>query len=173
MLAFSRKGDSSHSPHDLCGLVDKALELAASDYELKRPLETGQIVIERQYETDTPPVPCNDSEIEQVLLNLLRNAVHAIGEQARDRPGRVVLRVARDGERGRIDVVDNGPGMPEAVRRRAFEPFFTTKEPGVGTGLGLSVSYFIVTRNHGGRLTIESGQAGTRVSILLPLEDRL
>jgi signal transduction histidine kinase len=117
-------------------------------------------------------VPCNDSEIEQVLLNLLRNAVHAIGEQARDRPGRVVLRVARDGERGRIDVVDNGPGMPEAVRRRAFEPFFTTKEPGVGTGLGLSVSYFIVTRNHGGRLTIESGQAGTRVSILLPLEDR-
>ncbi len=172
MLAFSRTGDSSHVPHELPRVVDKALELAASDYELKRPLDSGEIVIERRYEADLPPVPCNDSEIEQVLLNLLRNAVHALSDAPGDRPGRIVVGVGREGEMGRIDVIDNGPGMSETVRRRAFEPFFTTKEPGVGTGLGLSVSYFIVMRNHGGRLSIDTGEAGTRVSVLLPLEDR-
>jgi len=67
-------------------------------------------------------------------------------------------------------VEDNGPGMPPEVQRRAFEPFFTTKPPGVGTGLGLSVSYFIITRSHDGQMRLESrpGQ-GTRFIIELPV----
>ena len=83
----------------------------------------------------------------------------------------IVLRTAFDGDRARIEVEDNGPGIPESVRKRIFEPFFTTKEVGVGTGLGLSVSFFIVTENHGGELSVESlpGQ-GARFIMRLPLE---
>ena len=70
----------------------------------------------------------------------------------------------------RIEVEDNGPGMPPEVQRRVFEPFFTTKPPGVGTGLGLSVSYFIVTRSHKGRMRVESAPGeGTRFIVELPV----
>ena len=70
-----------------------------------------------------------------------------------------------------IEVEDNGPGMPEAVRKRVFEPFFTTKGVGFGTGLGLSVSYFIITENHNGTMTLESMPgSGTKFVIRLPLE---
>ena len=71
----------------------------------------------------------------------------------------------------RVEIEDNGPGMEAAVRKRIFEPFFTTKTVGVGTGLGLSVSYFIVTENHGGTLTVSSTPgAGSRFTILLPVK---
>ena len=71
----------------------------------------------------------------------------------------------------RIEVEDNGPGMAPAVQRRIFEPFYTTKPPGVGTGLGLSVSYFIVTRGHGGRMWVESEPgAGAKFIVELPCE---
>jgi signal transduction histidine kinase len=71
----------------------------------------------------------------------------------------------------RIEVADNGSGMEEKVRRRAFEPFFTTKNAGEGAGLGLSVSYFIITNNHGGTFTVESKSGeGTIFTILLPID---
>ena len=69
-----------------------------------------------------------------------------------------------------ISIKDNGPGMPESVRKRIFEPFFTTKSPGVGTGLGLSVSYFIITKNHHGEMIANSVDGeGTEFIIKLPL----
>ena len=69
-----------------------------------------------------------------------------------------------------IEVEDNGPGMAEETRKRVFEPFFTTKGVGLGTGLGLSVAYFIVTNNHGGSMRVESAQgSGTRFVISLPV----
>jgi signal transduction histidine kinase len=72
-----------------------------------------------------------------------------------------------------IEVEDNGPGMDEETRKRAFEPFFTTKEVGHGTGLGLSVSYFIITENHGGTMLLNSSPgSGTRFSIRIPFEHR-
>jgi signal transduction histidine kinase len=71
----------------------------------------------------------------------------------------------------RLDITDNGPGMPENIRRRVFEPFFTTKPVGVGTGLGLSVSYFIITENHGGKMSVSSMPGeGTTFTIILPIE---
>ena len=70
-----------------------------------------------------------------------------------------------------MEIEDNGPGMDEETRKRIFEPFFTTKGPGAGTGLGLSVSYFIITKNHRGEMEVESElQKGTRFTIRLPLE---
>jgi signal transduction histidine kinase len=69
----------------------------------------------------------------------------------------------------RVEIEDNGPGMDEATRKRVFEPFFTSKPPGVGTGLGMSVSYFIITEDHGGTLSVESASGGgTRFVIRLP-----
>ncbi len=79
-----------------------------------------------------------------------------------------ILRTFSRGSLVRIEIEDNGPGMDEAVRRRAFEPFFSTKEPGMGTGLGLSVSYFIITDNHHGAMSVEStaGRGSTFISTL-------
>ena len=90
------------------------------------------------------------------------------------RTPRFGLRVLRDEDMVRVEIEDNGPGMDEATRKRAFEPFFTTKPPGSGTGLGLSVSYFIVTEDHGGTVTVESSPgAGTRFVIRLPIAGKL
>jgi signal transduction histidine kinase len=83
---------------------------------------------------------------------------------------RIAIGYDADTDRARIEIEDNGIGMDEATRKRAFEPFFTTKPPGRGTGLGLSVAYFIIVENHGGELSVEStpGQ-GTKFTILLPV----
>ncbi len=83
-----------------------------------------------------------------------------------------VLRTHFDKERGMVcvEIEDNGPGMDEKTRKRVFEPFFTTKSVGVGTGLGLSVSYFIVTENHGGEMSVESSPGnGAKFVVLLPV----
>lgn len=86
---------------------------------------------------------------------------------------RFVLRVLGDEKMVRVEIEDNGPGMDEATRKRVFEPFFTTKPPGSGTGLGLSVSYFIITEDHGGIMTVESNPgAGSRFIIQLPVEGK-
>ena len=86
-------------------------------------------------------------------------------------PRRIILRTRRDGEFARVEVEDNGPGMDEATRKRAFEPFYTTKEAGVGTGLGLSVSYFIITEQHKGTIGVTSlAGGGCRFIIQLPLK---
>jgi len=79
------------------------------------------------------------------------------------------LGVAPDGPWIRVTIEDNGPGLDEEIRRRIFEPFFTTKPVGAGTGLGLSVSYFIITENHGGKMTVQAAEGGgTRFIIRLP-----
>ena len=168
MLEFSRRSESRRSPVDLAVLLDKALELARNDYDMSRQYDFKRITVERDYAPDIPKAPCTATEIEQVMLNLLRNAAQAMSPATPD----PVIRVstALDGGMARIEVADNGPGMDEATRKRVFEPFFTTKEVGVGTGLGLSVSYFIITNNHGGTFEVESEPGkGTTFIIRLPL----
>ena len=87
---------------------------------------------------------------------------------------RFVFRILREGEHLRVEVEDNGPGMSEDIRRRVFEPFFTTKPVGEGTGLGLSVSYFIVVENHGGTLEVDSAPGrGTVFTMTLPITPRV
>ena len=84
----------------------------------------------------------------------------------------IVLRLQREGRFVRIEVEDNGPGMDEDTRKRVFEPFFTTKAVGVGTGLGLSVSYFIITSHHRGSMSVETAPGRGACFILrLPIED--
>ncbi len=173
MLDFSRRSESKRRICDLAAIADKALALAQNDYDLKKSYDFKRIRVDREYAADIPAVHCTETEIEQVLLNLLRNAAQAMAEA---RPPveepRIAIRLSRRPGSLRIEVEDNGPGMPPEVQRRAFEPFFTTKAPGVGTGLGLSVSYFIVTKGHGGAMRLESKPgSGSCFIIDLPAEE--
>ncbi|MHC1752217.1 PAS domain S-box protein [Humidesulfovibrio sp.] len=175
MLDFSRRSESRRCLCKLPAIIDKAVELASSDYDLKKSYDFKRIQIERDIAPHLPGINCTETEIEQVLLNLLRNAAQAMGTvQPPLEAPRINIRAWASIDAVHVEVCDNGPGMSQAVQRRIFEPFFTTKPPGVGTGLGLSVSYFIVTKGHGGSLTVSScpGQ-GACFTLLLPLEGPL
>ncbi len=170
MLDFSRKTDVRHTSCQVSNLVDKSLALAAQDYDLKKKYDFKQIRIVKEYDPDLPLVVCAPTEIEQVLLNLLGNAAHAMStvEKPHD-PPQITIRVKKEDDYVTTEIEDNGPGMDEQTRKRAFEPFFTTKPKGIGTGLGLSVSYFIITQNHGGTFTVDSIYGkGTKFIFQLP-----
>ena len=172
MLSFARKSDANFSEHHLDDLLERTLELAVTDYDLKKNYDFKKIDIIRKYEKNVPPVLCESGKIQQVLLNILRNGAEAMQDAGVEKPF-FVLRIWYTPERKLVcmEIEDNGPGMTEEVRKRVFEPFFTTKPPGVGTGLGLSVSYFIITENHAGEITVESqlGKGSTFI-ICLPTE---
>jgi len=171
MLNFSRKSDSDRSSTKIEDLLDTAVQLAANDYDLKKKFDFRRIRIERDYGPDIPPVPCITTKLEQVFLNLLKNAAHALADfHTGDQP-QIVLRTRALKRDVRIEIEDNGPGIPAEIRRRVFEPFFTTKEVGTGTGLGLSVSYFIIVDNHRGTLEVESEpEQGAKFIITLPVD---
>ncbi|MFH1153132.1 MAG: ATP-binding protein [Pseudomonadota bacterium] len=176
MLSFSRKSDASFSCFDLAALMDKSLELAASNYNLKKHYDFKSINIQKHYEPDLPEISCDGGKIQQVLLNILNNGAQAMFENAATPRRKPIFNISihRDLQRGmvRMEIKDNGPGMDEMTSKRIFEPFFTTKPPGIGTGLGLSVSYFIIVENHGGTLNVvtEKGQGSTFI-IRLPSEN--
>jgi len=171
MLSFSRRSTRQMAPCDLPALIDQAVEIASNDFDLAIGFDfKGQAII-RQFDPALGPVPGTANELEQVLLNLLKNAAQAIHQREDDsEPGRIILRTRLNPPWAEIQVEDNGIGMSESVRKRTFEPFFTTKEIGQGTGLGLSVSYFIITNNHKGQMEVQStlGQ-GTCFTLRLPL----
>jgi len=168
MLSFSRRNSLSLAEVDIPALLDRTLELAANDYDLKKKYDFRKIRIVREYEPDLPLVLCEESKIQQVFFNLIRNGAQAMASQ--DRPPCFILRVEGGDGEVRIEIEDNGPGMTEELRKRVFEPFFTTKRVGEGTGLGLSVSYFLVVENHGGRIDVESTPGKGSVFIIhLPL----
>jgi PAS domain S-box-containing protein len=176
MLSFARKSNGTSTPHDLATLIDQTIDLAGTDYDLKKNFDFRKIRIIRAYAPDLPQVPCEAGKIQQVLLNILRNGAEAMQEkryEGADREGpQFTICLNYEPENGMlcIKIADNGPGMDEAVRTRVFEPFFTTKPTNQGTGLGLSVSYFIVVENHGGRLMVESNPgAGATFIIHLPV----
>lgn len=170
MLSFSRKSESRFSHHDICELLDSTVALAQSEYDLRKKFDFRKVTVVREYDPDLPVILCDGSRVQQVILNLLKNAAQAMAEAKTSSPT-IILKTRKEKDRVRIEVEDNGPGMPDHIRRRIFEPFFTTKEVGAGTGLGLSVSYFIITDNHRGSMKVEStpGQ-GTTFIIHLPLK---
>jgi len=167
MLEFSRASTGNASCADLGQLLDKSTELCATDYDLKKKYDFRNIRVVREYDSNLPPVPCSDTQIQQVFMNLLANAAQAMA----DTPApAITLRTALETAHVRVEIEDNGPGMPPEVRKRAFEPFFTTKPVGEGTGLGLSVSYFIIVNNHHGDIAAQPVPGGgTRMVIRLPL----
>lgn len=171
ILSFARKSDAETLPQDIRKLLDDSLELSATDYDLKKQYDFKAIKIIREYSDDLPNVLCEGTKIQQVFMNIFRNGAEAMQAAGTERP-QFILRTqpGPDPKRVTIEIEDNGPGIEESTRRRIFEPFFTTKPVGVGTGLGLSVSYFIVSENHRGEMSVESELGkGTRFIIRLPI----
>lgn len=170
MLSFSRMSTSNFAECDIAELLDKTVDLASTSYDLKKKFDFKRIRVTRHYPPDMPGIICESSKLQQVFLNILSNGAHAMADNPDDRPPEFVLTLEYDETHATIKLSDNGPGIPEDIRKRIFEPFFTTKEVGIGTGLGLSVSYFIITDHHKGTLTVESRMnEGTCFTIRIPL----
>ena len=158
LLDFSQQHEPEFSMNDMNGLVDRVLVL--TNHAI---VEKG-LQLHKVYDNGLPPLFVDPQMIEQVLTNLILNAV-----QATDEEGSIILQTRMVHERCEIDVGDTGAGIPPEVRPHIFDPFFTTKGTGEGTGLGLSVSLGIVER-HGGQLTVESEVGkGTVFTVGLPL----
>lgn len=160
LLDLSRRGSGSPEPVDLSMVVDRVLGLR------ERPLKRANVEIIRTYSETVPRVEAVPEEIEQVVLNLLNNAV-----QAMPKGGRLEVHLRVDESEGQVclEIKDTGCGIPPEALPRVFEPFFTTKPRGQGTGLGLYVSRRIVER-HGGTMAIQSQVGvGTTVQVYLPL----
>ena len=170
MLSFSRMSNRQLADCQLPMLIDQALEIAGNDFALMEGFDFRSIEIVRDFDPQIDRVPCIANELEQVLLNLLKNAAQAIHQNQAQERGRIILRTRLNPPWAEIQVEDNGGGIPENVRKRIFEPFFTTKEVGQGTGLGLSVSYFIITNNHQGQMEVQCQPGhGSTFTLRLPL----
>lgn len=172
MLSFSRKSDSQLLPQYMDQLMDETIDLAYSDYSLKKQYDFKQVKIEKFYQTGMSQVQCEKSQMQQVILNLLKNGVQAMSDKKypEDENPTFELHLSQVSGEMIIEIQDNGPGIPEEIKKRIFEPFYTTKATGIGTGLGLSVSYFIITENHKGTMEVHSEEnRGTRFTIRLPI----
>ena len=160
LLGFVRQGEVRLVEQDPHALLDELIGGI-----LKAELDHAGVAVARDYDPQLGTVVTDPGQLQQVLLNLLKNAVDAVAGQ-----GRVTVRTRRTGERFRIEIEDTGVGMTAAQLERVFVPFFTTKEPGKGTGLGLSVSYGIV-EGLGGRLSVASTAGeGSTFTVDLPRE---
>jgi signal transduction histidine kinase len=156
---YSNMDRSPHVRADIHKGIESTLVM------LSAKLKTVEVVTE--FDRTLPLVPMYAGELNQVWTNLLDNAV-----QAMDGHGKITVRTSLDGDAVRVEVGDEGPGVPAELRQRIFEPFFTTKPTGQGTGLGLDISYRIVVARHGGDLTVESEPGDTRFIVRLPLTER-
>ena len=157
LKSFSRVDDAQSTYADLNDCLESTVTIAWNELKYKTTLN-------RDY-GELPQVKCLPQQLNQVFLNILVNAAHAIEKQ-----GEVTIRTRQDNDQVTVAIHDTGCGIPEAIRNRIFEPFFTTKAVGQGTGLGLSISYDII-KKHGGTIEVESSQTdGTTFTIRLPIE---
>jgi len=171
MLTFARKSESFKSTHSITEIINKSIELARTDYNLKKNYDFRKIKITLEYTDNLPEIICESGELQQVILNILRNGAQAM-QHKDDAESEFHIKIDEwtEGPGVRVQIADNGPGMDEETRRRLFEPFYTTKAVGLGTGLGLSVSYYIIVDNHHGELTVESEPGNGAVFIIkLPI----
>ena len=130
---------------------------------LQHKLKHG-VTIKREYSVNLPRIEAYASELNQVWTNIMDNAIDALNGR-----GEIILRTYAEDNHVIVEIVDNGPGIPENIRSRIYEPFFTTKPPGKGTGLGLHISHDIVANRHHGQLLVESQVGETRFKVLLPV----
>ena len=149
LLSFARKQKPERTPCDVNNILENTVELRS--YEL----QVNNIEIVRQLNRNLPKTIADGYQLQQVFLNVITNAEHAMIDA--HGKGSLTIRTSADAAKNRIiiDIVDDGPGIPEAHLTRIFDPFFTTKEVGKGTGLGLSLSYGII-KEHGGNIYARS-----------------
>lgn len=163
LKAFSHKGSDEKAPSDVNAAIQNTLVMAHNEYKLVASARTEL--------GDLPPVCCIISQLNQVLLNLIVNAAHAICDAGRSSPGTItVVSRAVDGVL-EIEISDDGAGIPEHIQHKIFEQFFTTKEVGRGTGQGLALCRTIIVDGHGGTLGFRSEVGkGTTFTLRLPID---
>jgi signal transduction histidine kinase len=166
MKEFAHPDQREMVPADLNRALQTTVNIARNEYKYVAEVATEF--------GDLPPVRCHVGDLNQVFLNLIVNAAHAIGDVVGQGGGKGTIRITtfREGDLVRIDIADTGAGIPEAIRPRIFDPFFTTKGVGKGSGQGLAIARSIVVTKHHGTLTFESEVGkGTTFTIRLPIED--
>jgi len=165
MKEFAHPDGRDQSTADLNRALETTLTVARNEYKYLADVETvfGEL----------PLVNCHVGDLNQVFLNLIVNAAHAISDVVgkSGTKGRIVVRTFGQGDKVRIEIADSGCGIPAQIRDRVFDPFFTTKEVGRGSGQGLAIARNIVVDKHGGSLTFESEVGkGTTFVIVLPID---
>jgi len=165
MKEFSHPGATEKTALDLNKAIETTITVARNEWRYVADLETG-------LDPDLPPVPCLPGEFNQVILNLIVNAAHAIADAVGSESGKkglITISTRQNGDWIEVRIKDSGAGIPEKIRHRIFEPFFTTKAVGKGTGQGLAIAHSVVVEKHGGTIHFESeaGQ-GTTFIIRLP-----
>jgi signal transduction histidine kinase len=167
MKFFAHPGDAAKAPLDLNEAIESTIIISRNAWKYVAEVDTD-------FDPAMPPVPGQRGEINQVILNLITNAAHAIAEKdgrGAKQKGRIGIATRyRDGW-AEIRIRDTGPGIPDAIRHRVYDLFFTTKEEGVGSGQGLAIAHSVIVEKHGGVLTFESTPGeGTTFIIRLPVE---
>jgi two-component system, NtrC family, sensor kinase len=166
MKEFSHPGSDQKTAVDLNRAIESTVTVARNEWKYVADLQTDLDPV-------LPPVPCLPGDFNQVLLNLIINAAHAIADVVKDKPaekGRITVSTRPDGDWVEVRVSDTGTGIPEAIRGRIFDPFFTTKSVGKGTGQGLPIARSVIVDKHGGTLTFDTALGhGTTFIIRLPL----
>ena len=174
MLEHSRTSTGTKVATDINALADEYLRLAY--HGLRAKDSSFNAAMETHFDPDLPEIEVIPQDIGRVLLNLINNAFYDIHDKAKQGldgySPNVTISSRKLGDAIEISVKDNGNGIPEAIKDKIFQPFFTTKPTGQGTGLGLSLAYDIVTKGHGGMLTVSSiPEKETTFEIQLPIND--
>jgi signal transduction histidine kinase len=156
--------DYSHLDKAEFGRIDVHNGLESTLVILGHKLKKGVKVV-REYDRSLPEICAQGGELNQVWTNIIDNAIDAM-----DGKGTLTIRTGRENECVLVEIGDTGTGIPPELQRRIFEPFFTTKDVGLGTGLGLDISYRIVVRRHHGDIRVQSEPGDTRFQVLLPVD---
>jgi PAS domain S-box-containing protein len=166
MKEFAHPDAREQSPVDLRHALETTLLVASNEYKYVAKVRTEF--------GDLPQVVCNVGELNQVFLNLIVNAAHAIKDAGKDvDSGEITIRLEAEDDQAVIRVSDNGCGVPEENLTKLYDPFFTTKEVGRGTGQGLAISHSIVVDKHGGDISVKSEVGvGTEFTVRLPIAGR-
>lgn len=167
MKEFSHPGTEVKTPTDLNRAIESTVAVSRNEWKYVAELELD-------LDPKLPLVPCLPGEINQVVLNLVVNAAHAIAEASQEAgtKGRIIIRTRQEPDWAILQVEDSGAGIPEAIRSRIFDPFFTTKGVGKGTGQGLAIAHSVVVQKHGGQIGFDTAEGqGTLFTVRLPLRN--
>jgi signal transduction histidine kinase len=172
MLQHSRTSTGKKEPTDINVLADEYLRLAYHGMRAKD--KSFNAAIKTDYDESIGLIKIISQDVGRVILNLITNAFYAVTEKKKSHPEgyepTVTVRTKKTDNKIIVEVRDNGTGVPQKTLDKIFQPFFTTKPTGQGTGLGLSLSYDIVTKGHGGELKVETKEGEyTRFSVILPV----
>ncbi len=170
MLEFSRSSSRQLEPTSINTVAHTSVEFMRNAIELSMPGLFARLAIKEEFDNSIPPIPASGIELQQVLVNLLKNAAQAVQEARREEP-LIIISTRLTTPNVEIRVQDNGIGMNLNTSLQIFDPFFTTKTVGQGTGLGLSISHFIINQRHHGRIEVSSTPGvGTTFTLTLPIQ---